>query len=148
MKQFDNKTRREHGPPVGGGPWPAWIPWRSKIINCFFRRKNSSAQRFRFERDRRAFLFSYDLLRRALTRSFQLFVPRIDFHEAPNGRLEIDQPSVLPWPRFQHLSHHWISRLCLTAADARQVEDAFLAKLATLEATGEEYRPVGTEPRD
>ena len=40
----------------------------------------------------------------------------LDFHEAPNGRLEIDQPSVLPWPRF-NISHTTGLVACLVTAE-------------------------------
>lgn len=59
------------------------------------------AQRFRFERDRRAFLVSHALLRTTLT----WVVPDVrpqdwSFATAPKGRPEIDQPGVVPWLRF------------------------------------------------
>jgi 4'-phosphopantetheinyl transferase len=74
------------------------------------------AQRFQFERDRRTCLVSYGLLRRALTwvvpdvRPKDWIVTR-----APNGRPEIVQPSLLPWPRF-NISHTTGLVACLVTA--------------------------------
>jgi 4'-phosphopantetheinyl transferase len=74
------------------------------------------AQRFQFERDRRTFLVSYGLLRSALT----WVVPGVRpkdwiFTRAPNGRPEIDQPSLLPWLRF-NISHTTGLVACLVTA--------------------------------
>jgi 4'-phosphopantetheinyl transferase len=75
------------------------------------------AQRFRFDRDRRAFVISHGLLRTALT----WVVPSVrpedwTFARAPMGRPEIDRPEVIPRPRF-NISHTTRLIACVVTAD-------------------------------
>jgi 4'-phosphopantetheinyl transferase len=116
MKQFDNRLD-----PSTAHLWVVDLasvdrPALENLQLLLSEEELERAQRFQFERDRRAFLVSYGLLRRALT----LVVPGVCpkdwiFTRAPNGRPEIDQPSLLPWLRFS-ISHTTGLVACLVTA--------------------------------
>jgi 4'-phosphopantetheinyl transferase len=105
MKQFENKLD-----PGTAHLWVVDLTRANELAVDAYRKLLSQeevdrARRFRFERDRCAFLVSYWILRTALT----WCVPGVHpgdwvFVRAPKGRPEIDQPAVVPWLRF-NLSH-------------------------------------------
>jgi 4'-phosphopantetheinyl transferase len=116
MKQFDNRLD-----PSTAHLWVVDLagvdtPAVGNLQLLLSEEELKRAQRFQFERDRRAFLVSYGLLRRALT----WIVPGVGpkdwiFTRAPSGRPEIDQPSRLPWLRF-NISHTTELVACLVTA--------------------------------
>jgi 4'-phosphopantetheinyl transferase len=75
------------------------------------------AQRFRFERDRRAFLVSHGLLRKALSWAEPSVSPEDwVFARTSMGRPEVDRPEVIPRLRF-NISHTNGLVACVVASD-------------------------------
>src|SRR4051812_18239551 len=77
-----------------------------------------SADRFRFERDRRAFVAAHGLVRHALS----WMVPGPAPHDwrfavTPEGRPEIAAPALVPRPRF-NLSHSVQWAACVVTAES------------------------------
>jgi 4'-phosphopantetheinyl transferase len=116
MKRFDNRLD-----PSTAHLWVVDLagvdrPAVENLQLLFSKEELERARRFHFERDRRAFLVSYGLLRRALTWVVPAVRPKDwVFTRAPNGRPEIDQPSLLPWLRF-NISHTTGLVACLVTA--------------------------------